>query len=134
MSVCRGIRGATTVENDTQGEVLAATRELLATIIKANDIEQEDVASVYFTTTSDIVSEYPALAARQLGWTDAALLCGHEMAVPRGLKKCIRILIHWNTTKSIKEIKHIYLNGAETLRPDLALRQLKEELGENGDD
>jgi chorismate mutase len=134
MLVCRGIRGATTVENDIQAEVLAATGELLMAIIDANDIKQEDVASVYFTTTPDIVSEYPALAARQLGWTEAALLCGHEMAVPGGLKKCIRILIHWNTTKSIKEIKHIYLNGAESLRPDLALRQLKKELGENGGD
>lgn len=128
MPVCRGVRGATTVENDTQSEVLAATRALLAAIIEANGIAEEDVASVFFTTTADIVSEYPALAARQLGWTDAALLCGHEMAVPRGLKKCIRVLIHWNTGKSIKEIEHVYLNGARSLRPDRALEQLNEEL------
>ena len=130
MLVCRGVRGATTVKADTQTEVLAATQELLTAIIEANGIEEEDVASVVFTTTTDIVSEYPALAARRLGWQDAALLCGHEMAVPTGLAHCIRVLIHWNTTKSIKEIKHIYLNGAETLRPDRALDQLQKSLAD----
>ena len=128
MSVCRGIRGAITIKNDTQTEVLAATRELLVALISANGIEQDDVASIIFTTTPDIVSEYPALAARQLGWTDVALLCGHEMAIERGLKKCIRVLIHWNTEKSIKEIEHVYLRGAEVLRPDRALNQLQSTL------
>jgi chorismate mutase len=131
MLVCRGVRGATTVENDTQAEVLTATRELLAALIEANGIEQKDVASVIFTTTADVVSEYPALAARQLGWTDAALLCSHEMAVPRGLKKCIRVLIHWNTSKAITEIEHVYLNGAASLRPDRALTQLHQELADS---
>ncbi|MCB0197187.1 MAG: chorismate mutase [Anaerolineae bacterium] len=130
MLVCRGVRGATTVEADTRAEILAATKELLTAMIEANGIEENDVASVFFTTTADVVSEYPALAARQLGWKDAALLCSHEMAVPRGLAKCIRILVHWNTSKSIKEIKHVYLNGAETLRPDRALDQLQKDLAE----
>jgi chorismate mutase len=121
--VCRGVRGATTIENDTREEVLAATEELLLLIIEVNGIQPDDVASVIFTTTPDVVSEYPALAARKLGWVDAALLCGHEMAVPHGLKKCIRILIHWNTTKIAKEIQHVYIKGATNLRPDLKTLQ-----------
>ncbi len=116
--VCRGVRGATTVEHNSAAEILQATEELLARMIAANGIDPEDVASVIFTTTPDLNAEYPALAARKLGWMDSALLCGHEMAVPHGLPKCIRILCHWNTTKSLKEIKHIYLKDAATLRPD----------------
>lgn len=130
MLICRGVRGATTVESDTRAEVLAATQELLAAIVEANGINEADVASVFFTTTRDIVSEYPALAARQFGWQDAALLCGHEMAVTTGLAKCIRVLVHWNTTKSIKAINHVYLRGAESLRPDRALDRLQESLVE----
>ncbi len=116
--MCRGVRGATTVTENTREAVLAATRELLQKMIEANGIEPDTVASVIFTTTPDLNAEFPAVAARQLGWYDHALLCGHEMAVPGALGKCIRILIHWNTTKKIDEIKHIYINGAESLRPD----------------
>lgn len=116
--VCRGIRGATTVETNSEEEILAATRELLYIIIRANEIEPEDVASAIFTTTKDLNATYPALAARQLGWYDAALLCGHEMDVPGGLPLCIRILVHWNTTRSPKEIVHVYLRNARDLRPD----------------
>jgi len=117
--LCRGVRGATTIENDTPAEILAATKELLQLILEANQIDPGDVASAIFTTTPDIVSEYPALAARQLGWVDTALLCGHEMTVPHGLKKCIRVLLHWNTTRSTGEIRHIYIKDAVNLRPDL---------------
>lgn len=116
--VCRGVRGATTITTDTREDVLAATHELLLLMINANGIQANDVASAIFTTTPDIISEYPALAARKLGWVDVALLCGHEMNVPRGLKKCIRILIHWNTAKHPADIRHIYINGAANLRPD----------------
>jgi len=77
------------------------------------------VASVIFTTTPDLNAEFPALAARQLGWLDVPLLCSHEMAVEGALSRCIRILIHWNTTKSQKEIQHVYVRGAEALRPDV---------------
>ena len=123
--VCRGVRGATTIEQDSREEVLLATGELLQLIVQANQIVPEDVASVIFTTTTDIVSEYPALAARKMGWVDTPLMCGHEMAVPHGLKKCIRILLHWNTGKSPKEIQHVYIKGAKNLRPDLpALKKL----------
>lgn len=121
--VCRGVRGATTIEEDTPEAILKATRELLALMIHVNDIRSEDVASVYFTTTPDIVSQYPALAARQLGWLDVPLLCGHEMAVPHSLPRCIRVLIHWNTERSQPEIQHIYLGDAQSLRPDKTLTE-----------
>ena len=113
---CRGIRGATTIEHNTKEEVLAATRELLERLIAANDIVQDDVACAFFTTTPDVDAEFPAVAARQLGWTQQALLCGHEMSVPGSLQRCIRILILLNTTKTASEIKHIYLKKAVTLR------------------
>ena len=116
--LCRGIRGATTVDRNDQEEILTATRELLFIMIRSNDIKQPDVASAIFTTTVDLNATYPALAARQLGWYDAALLCGNEMNVPGGLTKCIRILIHWNTNRSADEIVHVYLRGAKELRPD----------------
>jgi chorismate mutase len=96
-------------------------------MIRANQIDPADVGSAIFTTTPDIVSEYPALAARKLGWVDVPLICGHEMAVSHGLKKCIRILLHWNTTKGAKEIQHIYIKEAKNLRPDIsALQKLPE--------
>jgi chorismate mutase len=119
--VCRGIRGATTIDEDTPGAILKATRELLALMIRVNEVDPQDVASVYFTTTQDVVSQYPALAARQLGWLDVPLICGHEMAVPNSLPRCIRVLIHWNTHKSQPEIQHIYLGEAVSLRPDKAI-------------
>lgn len=122
MIMCRGVRGATTVEEDSRQAVLSATRELLTQMIEANGIRSDDVASIIFTTSPDLTSEYPALAARQLGWHDVALLCTHEIAVPHGLKHCIRILLHWNTEKPMPEIQHIYIKGAVNLRPDRATR------------
>ena len=116
--MCRGVRGAITVSSDNEDEILDATRELLQALVSANGMQVDDIASVYFTTTSDLTSTYPAYAARQLGWYDAALLCGHEMNVPDGLARCVRVLIHWNTTKIAKEIVHIYLREARSLRPD----------------
>ena len=97
--ICRGVRGATSVPANTREAILRETRRLLALMIRLNDIKPEDVASVIFTTTRDLNAEYPALAARQLGWLDIALLCGHEMDVPNSLPQCVRILVHWNTTK-----------------------------------
>ncbi len=116
--LCRGIRGATTVSENTKEAILEATREMLYIIIRANNIRPDDVASAYFTTTVDLDATYPALAARQLGWYDAALLCGHEMQVPDGLDRCIRVLIHWNTTLRADDIVHVYLRDASSLRPD----------------
>jgi chorismate mutase len=118
--VCRGVRGATTVEENSREAILAATCELLTLMIEANGIQPDDVASTIFTTTPDLNAEFPAFAARQLGWHDVALLCGHEMAVPGALPRCIRILIHWNTEWRADEIVHVYIKGAEDLRPDRA--------------
>lgn len=120
--LCRGVRGATTVETNTAEAIVAATGELLRTMIEANAIEQERVASVLFTTTMDLNAAFPAVAARELGWTDIALLNAHEMAVPGALTRCIRILLHLNTDRTAKEIRHIYLREAKKLRPDLAMQ------------
>jgi chorismate mutase len=117
---CRGVRGATTVEEDGRDAILLATGELLWLLVQRNDIAPDDLASAIFTTTPDLIAEYPALAARKLGWLDVALLCGHEMAVPHGVERCIRVLLHWNTTKSPREIEHVYIRGARNLRPDQA--------------
>lgn len=116
----RGVRGATTVEDNTREAILAATRELLCVLIEANDIQPDDVASAIFTTTLDLNAEYPALAARALGWHEVALMCMHEMNVPHGLKQCVRILLHWNTAVAAHEVRHVYLKGAVDLRPDRA--------------
>lgn len=120
--LCRGVRGATTVETNTAEAILEGTGELLRLMIEANAIEQERVASVLFTTTMDLNAAFPAVAARDLGWTDIALLNAHEMAVPGALPRCIRILLHLNTDRTAKEIRHIYLRDARKLRPDLAIQ------------
>jgi chorismate mutase len=116
----RGIRGATTVEANTREAVLQAAAELLSALIEANDIRRDDVASVIFTTTPDVNAEFPAVAARQMGWTNVALMCGHEMAVPGSLPMCLRILMHVNTAKTPDELQFVYLRGARALRQDLA--------------
>jgi len=119
--VCRGIRGATTVPSDTRENILNATRQLLATIVCLNDITPEDVASMFITTTPDLTSAYPALAARQLGWIHVPLLGATEIDIADGLPRCIRILIHWNTALAQSEIKHVYQGEARRLRPDKPL-------------
>jgi len=116
----RGVRGATTAEANTREAILAATSELLSLMIEANRIEPDDVASAIFTTTIDLNADYPALAARALGWHDVALMCMHEMNVPHGLKMCIRILLHWNTEVPARDVTHVYIKGAINLRPDRA--------------
>ncbi len=117
---CRGIRGATTVESNTREAILAATRELLDEMVRANDVRKDDVASAYFTTTPDLDAEFPAVAARGVGWSNVALMCGHEMDVPGSLRLCLRILLHVNTERTQTEICHVYLRGAAVLRPDIA--------------
>lgn len=116
---CRGVRGATTIAVNEREEILSATRQLLALLIRCNGLDPKDVASAIFTTTPDIDAEFPALAARQLGWLNVPLLCGHEMTVPGGLGLCVRVLIHWNTDRSQDEIEHVYVRDAQRLRPDL---------------
>ncbi|BAF59811.1 MAG: chorismate mutase [Pelotomaculum sp.] len=115
----RGIRGATTAEQNTAREIILATRELLELLVRENEIDPEDIASVIFTATPDLNAEFPALAAREMGWKHVPLLCAVEMSVPGRPGKCIRVLLHVNTGKSQKELKHVYLKGAACLREDL---------------
>jgi chorismate mutase len=117
---CRGVRGATTVEANSRDAILKATRQLLALIIRRNGIDPKDIASAIFTVTRDLDAEFPALAARQLGWLDVPLLCGYEVEVPGSLMSCVRILLHWNTDRDQKEIHHVYIHDAVSLRPDLS--------------
>lgn len=114
---CRGIRGATTVENNDREEILSATKELLLLLIEKNDLKQEDIASAIFSLTEDLDAEFPAVAARGLGWTETALMCTREIPVPNSLKRCIRVLIHVNTDQSAEEIQHVYIRRAVNLRP-----------------
>ena len=118
-TVLRGIRGAITVERNSAEEILAATGELLDTIIKENDIEAGDMASIIFTMTEDLDACFPARAARDRGLKYVPLLDARELDVPGSLPRCIRILIHINTDKSQREIKHIYLKEAASLREDI---------------
>ncbi|MDX2160705.1 MAG: chorismate mutase [bacterium] len=115
----RGVRGGTTVTDNDAGQILAATKELLEQLIRVNAIEEEAVASVLFTTTPDLNAAFPAAAARDLGWHRCALMGFQEIQVPNGIQYCIRVLIHWNTDKTLDEIKHVYMHGAMKLRPDL---------------
>ena len=116
----RGVRGATTVDANSRDEILTATRQLLALMIRLNDIRAEDVTSAIFSTTVDLNAEFPALAARQLGWLEVPLLCTHELDVPDSLRLCVRVLVHWNTEKSQHDVRHVYIREAVKLRPDLS--------------
>jgi chorismate mutase len=116
----RGVRGATSVESDQTGLILAATQELLEAILRANPgLRTEAVASIFFTVTDDLASVHPALAARQMGWDSVPMLCAREIPVPGSLPRCIRILIHWNTECEQSAVRHVYLREAVCLRPDL---------------
>jgi chorismate mutase len=119
----RGIRGATTVDVDRAVDIVEATRELLQQLIGANQIVPEDVAGAWFTTTPDLRTEFPAVAARQLGWVDVPLICGHEMNVPaanpRSIPRCIRAMILINTEKPQSAIRHVYLRGALAIKQEL---------------
>jgi chorismate mutase len=119
---CRGIRGATTVERNEREDMLAATTELLQLLIQRNELNKEDVASAIFTVTDDLDAEFPALAARAMGWTEVPLMCCREIPVPNSLGKCIRILLHVNTIRSAAEIQHIYIHGAVNLRPTFVIQ------------
>ncbi|MGQ9546276.1 MAG: chorismate mutase [Dehalococcoidia bacterium] len=114
---CRGIRGAITVSANKKESIIAATKELLTEMVRTNDIEIEDIAAIFFSTTSDLNAEFPAVAARELGWPQhLALLCGHEMNVPYDLPRCLRILMLVNTQKRAEEVIHVYLGEARRLK------------------
>jgi len=119
----RGIRGATTIDSDSTENVISAVHEMLDAILLSNpDLITDDIASAIFTTTDDIVSTFPALAARKMGWDRVPMMSAHEIHVPDSLPLCIRVLILWNTDKKQISIEHIYLRDAVNLRPDLTPR------------
>ena len=119
----RGIRGATTASENTAAAIVDATEELLRELVELNDLDAQEIAFAYFTTTADLNAEFPALAARRLGWLDVPLLCGHDMNVqqpnPRGVPMCIRILLLYNTPRPQASMRFAYLRGAEAIKADL---------------
>lgn len=115
----RAVRGATTVANNNANEILSETQRLLCEMAQRNELKEDDIISIIFTLTKDLDAVFPAIAARNIGWTSTALMCMNEIDVPGSLEKCIRIMMHVNTDKDKKDIKHVYLNGAKVLRPDL---------------
>ena len=116
--ILRGLRGATTATANTREAILEATAELLRALQEANGFRPDEVESAIFTSSPDLTAEYPARAARLLGWSDVPLLGAGEVAVPGGLSRCIRVLLHFYTTQAQGELKHMYLREAAKLRPD----------------
>ncbi len=114
----RGLRGATRPARDDPSDIRSATRELLGAMLMRNGVTSESVVSAFFTVTPDLVSEFPARAARDLGWNDVAMLCSTEIPVPGAIGRVIRVLLHVEMPLN-SSLKHVYLNGAEELRPDL---------------
>lgn len=120
MKQVRGIRGAIKLKENSREAIFGATKRLIEAIMEANDVRVEDIASVFFTATGDLNADYPAYAARELGWIHVPLLCAREMDVPGGMKMVIRILMHVNTEKAQKQIKHQYPGETARLRPDIS--------------
>jgi chorismate mutase len=115
----RGLRGATTVEEDTVEQVTSRSQELMAQIMERNELSEDDIVSVVFTATPDVTSIFPATAIREIGFGAVPLLCAAEIPVPGAMPLCIRALLHVHTTRSKDEIHHVYLHGAQGLRDDL---------------
>ena len=120
VSAVRAIRGAIQLEVDEREHVLSSTRELVSMILSANDLSRDDVISIMFTATADISSEFPAVAARELGLGDVPLMCAQELVVAGAMPRVIRVMAHVNTTLPRDQITHVYLRGATALRRDLA--------------
>ena len=116
MTKLRGLRGATTADANTKSAIVSATSELLAELVSRNELDLDDVAAAFFTTTQDLNAEFPAVAARKLGWTQIALMCGHEMAVPDAQPMCIRVMVLLNTDKRPDQLDNVYLRQAVNLR------------------
>ena len=117
--ILKGIRGATTADDNSEKEILKKTNKLLTEIMERNNLKKEYIASIFFTMTEDLDAEFPALAARQMGWTEVPLLCAREIKIKESLKQCIRVLIHYNADKNF-DVEHVYLNKAKALRKDLS--------------
>ena len=118
----RGVRGAITVDEDQSDEIVAATKRLLAAMVTRNGVELDDIASVLFSLTPDLHAAFPALGAREMGWVHVPMLHFTEIDVPGAMERCIRVLMHVTTARRPEEIQHCYLDGAASLRPDLAKR------------
>jgi chorismate mutase len=116
----RAIRGATQVEANTRDQILDATTELVTEVMTRNELTTDDVISVLFTATPDLTAEFPALAARKLGFHEVPLLCASEIDVPHALPRVIRLMAHVETAKPRSDIQHVYLRGATVLRLDIA--------------
>ncbi len=119
MSKVRGIRGAVRAKENSEEEIISSTRKLILKMIDANDIEPDDIASIFFTATSDLNAEYPAYAMRGLGYDYVPLLCSKELEVPKGMTRIIRVLMQINTEKFQENIRHQYLGETGKLRPEL---------------
>lgn len=115
----RGIRGAITVRRNDAQEIIDATQELVTEIMKRNEVDPEEIASVIFTVTQDLDAVFPAVGGRMAGLSGVPLMCATEIPVPGGQARCVRVLMHVNTTKSQAEMQHVYLGEAVALRPDL---------------
>ncbi len=115
----RGVRGATTVKEDSKESVIEATAELLGEIFSRNGIEKDDLVSMIFTTTPDLISEFPAAAVRSLGISDIPLLCASEIPVTGAVPRCIRVLVHAYSEREHSTLRHVYLGEARQLRTDL---------------
>ncbi len=115
----RALRGATTVDADTRDQVTGRVTALLGELLQRNRVEHDDVISVIFTATCDITSMFPAEAAREFGLGDVPLLCARELAVEGSTTLCIRVLVHLSTELARDELRHVYLEGARSLRDDL---------------
>jgi chorismate mutase len=113
------LRGATTVESDQPEPIVAATAELLKTLLERNGAAPGDLVSVVFTATPDLRAEFPAAAARRLGWDDVPLLCAREINVEGAVERCVRVLIHLYSKRPRDQLHHVYLEGARRLRSDL---------------
>jgi chorismate mutase len=121
LTTIRAIRGAIQVNADTPTAVMDATRELITALIERNGLHQDDIISILFTTTPDLVSQFPASAAREAGLTDVPLMCATEISVPGAMPRVIRLLAHVESSLPKSGIEHVYLRGAEVMRPDLAI-------------
>ncbi len=115
----RAVRGAIQVDADDRQEILDATTDLLRAVLDRNQLSPDDLISVMFTATPDLVSEFPAYAARQMGITDVPLLCATEIAVPGSMPRVLRLLAHVETDLRRDQLRHVYLRGAAALRTDL---------------
>lgn len=115
----RALRGATTVDDDTPEQITERVQALVRAMLERNGIDKDDLISVIFTATDDLVAIFPAAAARGIGLGDVPLLCAQELAVREGTPRCIRILMHLTTDMPPSQLRHVYLEGAKGLRDDL---------------